>query len=380
MSLTSKKMKKIAIVEPLKHYEVLASILRSLSNIEVEIYCFTTAFCRNQIEGNTYNVHWYTSDSDSFSDDMLYEHLSILKSCEAVFFTTIDLKSKFIIDKDVRVKMIALVHNCNNFFFQGQEQIEKISMYFFNKIRGDFKKAKQILDRLDRVVVPTEFIANHLEGKLNMVQDKLESIEVAFPAYAPQLFERPEIIITIPGVVNQDRRDYELIAGLIPKVDRQIERPVKLIFLGKIFSKKEARILDRLKAQPLKHFELITYQDYIPIGTFKAQLRLTDFLLLPIQEKITYKSLQEQRGKTCISGNINDLVQYALPAISPNFYPLHQEIQPLVDTFSTTDELSDHLVKWIENRTYHHKKTYFDSMMIQYKEKVISKNRSALFI
>lgn len=346
-------IKKIAIIEPFKHYEVLAAILRLVKEEAIEVHCFTTVFCRDQISNTSDNIHFYTFSGERLADDFIEEHLELLNQCSFVFFTTLDIHSKLFSNQKISTKLLGLVHNANNFFFYNNKKkaVDQVK-YYFNKLRGDFSKNAQVLNRLDRVVVPTKFIAEYIEIHYENRLNKLKAIEIAIPKHKPLIYNRKEVIITIPGTVNQDRRDYQLIAEKILSVDARIEVPVKLFFLGKLFSKKERKLLEQLQTKKLKYVELVTFEDYVPIDTFREIIALSDFLLLPIQQLIQYKAFEEERGKSCVSGNINDMVQDGLPAILPSFYPLAQELEQMVGRYEKPEGLEDLLVDWISTKHF----------------------------
>jgi len=78
----------------------------------------------------------------------------------------------------------------------------------------------------------------------------------------------------------------------------------------------------------------------------------TDFLLLPIREKMIYKAHYEYRGKSSVSGNINDLARYALPAILPDFYPLDNSLEEWVIRYGDEEKLTNILITWISYQAF----------------------------
>lgn len=345
--------KKIAFVEPFRHYEVLAALLRLLEGEDLEIQYFCTAFCQQQISLNSNSFSFQISPKEQLDDPFLEAHLEYFKSCDFIFFTTIDIHSQFIFHPTITAKCIGLVHNSHNFFFYKTIKVENQPKYLWHKLRGDFKKTNLVLKRLDRVVVPTKFIENYLRQKARANwHDKLAAIEIAAPGFKAVVHQQEKIMITIPGTINQGRRDYQLIADILSEVDQQIKTNVILVLLGKPFSKKEEKLIVGLKQLLLKQIELLIYEAYVPQAVFREVIEKTDFLLLPIQPKIYYKSFQEERGKTCVSGNINDMVQDALPAILPQFYPLIPELESLTARYKGKQELIQILADWINTQTF----------------------------
>ncbi len=344
--------KKIAFIEPFRHYEVIAALLRLMQGEPFEVYCFCTDFCKEQIPDDT-KVTFYTSPKDRLDDDFLNQYMEVLNSCSHVFFTTIDVRSTFFFNNALCAKLIGLVHNSYNFFFYKTGKIEEKSRYYLSKLRGDFQNTQKILERLDRVVVPGQSIERFISEKTKEDwTQNLSSIEIAVPKFRPLIYNRKEVVITIPGTVDQNRRDYECIARILPILDQQINTTVKLLFAGKPFSKKEKKLLERIYNSGLKNIEVYGFENYVSIATFREVLEETDFLLLPIQRFVQYKAFREERGKTCVSGNINDLIQFSLPAVIPAFYPLAKELETIVGRYDTEERLLQMLTHWINNRHF----------------------------
>jgi len=57
-------------------------------------------------------------------------------------------------------------------------------------------------------------------------------------------------------------------------------------------------------------------------------------------------------GFTCVSGNINDILYFGKPAITPKFYPVDNEVEQIIERYTDEDNLADILLRWINKKDY----------------------------
>lgn len=342
----------ITLIEPLKHYEVLASILRLLAGEHINIQVFTTTFCHQHLQTQNPKIEIFSEAADRLSDGFLKSYIQRINSSEAVFFTTIDFKSRFMFSLKGSLMITGLIHNShNNFLPLAAKRINPVR-HLIRKLLGEYRRSQEVHQRLNKLLVPHEGIANYLKGNRPELSQKLLSINIAVPHYKPKIFTRNEVRIIIPGTVNQDRRDYQQVIDSLTNLNAMISQPICIIFLGKVHSKKEIKLLRQAEKLSLSKIKIEYFEDYVTSAKYSEYMQNADVLLLPIKRFIRYKSLQEERGKTCVSGNINDMVQFGLPAILPAFYPLNRAIEANVLRYSNDQELIQRVAHWVETKEY----------------------------
>lgn len=135
---------------------------------------------------------------------------------------------------------------------------------------------------------------------------------IFFPSYKPvkTIEKNKDYWICIPGELNYNRRDYDIIIRALSKL-KKVEK-IKLIILGKMPpGKPEAiKFLKRIEQLGLKkHF--IMFSDFIENEVFHSYIIQSDFVMAPV-------SLTEQNYlKFKITGAYNLAFAYLKPLICP---------------------------------------------------------------
>jgi len=337
----------------------------------------TNEFCKKHIQlDHPSAITWLVAPN---TESVIREEQARLQKSSTIIFTTIDPYSTFWSWRLPGKKVMAYIHNAHSFF----DVLEYSLPSFFYRlknwsyaVRGDYQRQKEILAKLTNVLVPDESIARHLKSKITVENwKKVKTLPFAFPEFNPKVHLDNPIRITVPGTISNQLRDYEIILACLPKVDQIIKIPVQINLLGRL---KETKIRRSFEKLTLKNIQIKLSEDYISHELFEQQMRATDFLLLPVREKMIYKAHYEYRGKSSVSGNINDLVRYALPAVLPDFYPLDDSLEEWVIRYSDEKKLTDILIMWISNQAFddikRKKSIYFD----EYQEKVLASFKELL--
>lgn len=365
----------LILIEPFHHYEVLHSLLRMVLATGGSATVITNEFCKKHIQlDHSSAITWLVEPS---TEAVIQQQQGLLQKASTIIFTTIDPYSIFWTWRLSKKKVAAYVHNAHSFF----DVLEYSIPSFFYRlknwsyvVRGDYQRQKEILAQLTNVLVPDQRIADHLRSKIAIEsRKKVKTLPFAFPEFAPKIHLDNPIQVTVPGTVSNRLRDYEILLTCLPKVDQIIKIPVQINLLGRVGEEKVRRSFEKLT---LKNIKIKLFEGYISPKVFEQQMRATDFLLLPIQEKVIYKAHYEYRGKSSVSGNINDLTRYALPAIIPDFYPLDDSLEEWVVRYSNTKTIIDTLITWISNQAFNDikKQIYFDG----YQEKVLMNFKALL--
>ena len=365
------------LIEPFHHYEVLHSLLRMVLATGGSATVITNDFCKEHIQlDNPSTITWLVAPS---TEEVMLQKPIQLQKASTIVFTTIDPYSIFWTWRLPRKKVMAYIHNAHSFFDVLEYSLPSFLYRLRNwsyAVRGDYQRQKEILAQLTSVLVPDERIADHLRSRIILKNwKKIKTLPFAFPEFTPKIHLNDPIQITVPGTISNQLRDYEILITCLPKVDQIIKIPVQINLLGRL---KETKIRRSFKKLTLKNIQIKLSEDYISHELFEEQMRVTDFLLLPIREKMIYKAHYEYRGKSSVSGNINDLVRYALPAILPDFYPLDNSLEEWVIRYSDEKKLTDILIMWISNQAFddikRKKSIYFD----EYQEKVLASFKELL--
>jgi len=138
-----------------------------------------------------------------------------------------------------------------------------------------------------------------------------------------------------------------------------------LVILGQAKTSYGRKIIHELEKLQNDNFSLKYYTSFIDQREFDEQIQRSNFLLLPISRVMRYRHFKEQNGHTCVSGNINDMLYFGKPSIIPDFYPLDQEQERIVERYQGVDDLAEILLQWINKKRY---KTFAQSMQLVQQE------------
>jgi len=362
----------MVIIEPFQHYEVLHSLLRMVIATGTTATVITNDFCKKHINLKNDNfIIWHTARN---TEAVIQQQKLLLKNAAKILFTTINPSSVFWKWEKFDSQISAFAHNAHNLFnlksYRVPSPIYRIK-YGLYQLRGDYQQQKYILERLTTVLVPDTQIAIHLQKVVYSSQKhKIKVLPFAFPQHTATIYSKEAINITIPGTISNTLRDYNSVAKIIKQVDEAINTPVRLRLLGRLKETPISILFDKIK---LYNIQLEIFTDYIPPELFLDKMLETDFLLLPIQEKIIYKSHYEYRGQSSVSGNINDLISYGLPAILPSFYPLDEAVEKMTTRYKNEYDLANVLTQWISQRSYNEIKENSRRSLAAYKAEVLKK-------
>lgn len=152
------------------------------------------------------------------------------------------------------------------------------------------------------------------------------------------------INITVPGSIDERRRDYDSVLTLLELCNSR-NIPVKIILLGGLSIAYGARVAARLKAYAQRHDNLIWYEDEIvEQPEFDRVMQATHLIFSPVQiDTVMSDDVREQYGITKSSGNTGDMIRFARPAIIPQALRLSPEFSACVIRYRDIKEIADQL-------------------------------------
>lgn len=112
---------------------------------------------------------------------------------------------------------------------------------------------KIISFKVRKYVVLADFIKKFLEGRLSSKIEVESFYPLSYHHGRRAGFESEEKFILIPGVLEQDRRDYLGFVDIVLQSDAQLDRRIKFVFLGNGQSHDGPQILDKITFLKLNH-------------------------------------------------------------------------------------------------------------------------------
>jgi len=108
---------------------------------------------------------------------------------------------------------------------------------------------------------------------------------------------------------------------------------------------------------------ITSFTSFIEQRTFDKYLQEADFLILPAQRFMRFNFFMEQNSKTCVSGNINDMVRYGIPSLLPTYYKLDGSIDGITERYGSQEDLEGLLLSWINEAKYSDLRTHVNQSL-----------------
>ncbi len=354
-------MKVIGIVELEYHTEVLRALMLQLLSQNCEILVLTTEFNKSELLDLQSNnqVNWIINNEKEHNVDFLERKL--VGDIDAWIFTGFLKINKELLQLNIPKNSFYIVHNYNsqilhsfslpqiNGFKDFLRYVKWGVLYFLQK-----QKQTNILfiKKFKGILFPSESIKN-THSKYHKKQFPFQNVGSANfaineHAYPPENTEFVSIVI--PGNVDFKRRDYNLLFHVFKRINKKLNKKVHLYFLGQVKCANTERAILNLKN--LDSFEIRYETTFINQDEFDLSMKSASFLLFPLKRKIQNGFFKERLGITSVSGNINDMVRFAKPAILPDFYKLDNDLEKLCNRYSNKLELENILIDWINNLSF----------------------------
>lgn len=359
---STEKIKLVALCEFAFHTEVLRSYILHFIPIVDNLLIFTSKAVYDQLYDvhDRTNIKWslyYNHEQLSYFISDNHEHIA---NCNLVVITSLPDKvsnfKPFIFSNRVWI----VIHNNNtvfgdlwsNLYFRNGLDFFKDTMKFFLSIFSSKRELyAQILNSCENIILPSEAIAFYNDSHQRQLRFK-EPLIIPFAHYDGIMnnFTNQELIkIVVPGTISKNVRDYKLLFDALESLLPHIKVKVELVLLGRL---KEEGILvpfEKVIKEYKDIFLFNYYTDFIDQKHFDKTLAEADFLILPLKECVSHGGRKEYFGLTTESGSINDFVRFGKPAIIPEFYPIHEGLEPLLRRYHDVESMAQCILFFAEN-------------------------------
>jgi hypothetical protein len=235
-----------------------------------------------------------------------------------------------------RVRIIVTLHSINN--------------YFYHKPAFSPRRMVRILGKKRLIYVAREFnvvaltMVDYLKDRLPPSK-KVHCVPGAVfegrPAYKSRQEQRDAINLVVPGVVDERRRDYDLVLQLVRKVEGAGMK-IKITLLGGIHPLFGKSIHEKLRNLDARGVLTYYETDVVDQPEFDKVMDEADLVLLPSTvENTILDDIQEVYGLSMSSGNLFDIIKHAKPFIAP----LRLRVDPYLEgsclRYESVDEIID---------------------------------------
>ncbi|MER0484437.1 hypothetical protein ABR737_39955 [Streptomyces sp. Edi2] len=352
---------KIGLIEFSAHSEVLESLIRQTLDVGARPTVYTNPFCAAQSEAaDSSAVEWHVSPPGLPYAEFLEKCKPSIGSQDHLFIITpVDALCGLLSDASATsATWHCLVHNLHTFTSSDGN-------------RPSAAIAKLVLDGAADVLLP--------DLRLMKSGDPLRSraINIAYPQHPPTEFVRDEVRCCIPGRLYSGRNHAEVLSALEVAAPR-LTRRLRVDFLGEHATEETKAAVEAARKAVAPSVELRDHPDYVAQAEFDRTLAETDFLLLPVAERLTRNGIVETRGRTCVTGNINGMVRFGLPALLPAFYPLSDHVDGMTARYGCHPSLADLIVTWVNTDEFNRRKRAATSGLEAYRAECLSAMREQL--
>ncbi len=347
----------IGFIELAKHNEVLRAYIISLLTQDVQLTVFTSMWVYRQCYDlhEDENIVWIINEGDD-AQAFLSNQNSALESCDAILITTVDTDDGQNVMKTWKSPSAIVIHDVHTTFayrkyliLDSVRQCLRFMKWIFT---GNFKKQSIAVKSHTGYVFPSDIVNDYAQKYIKNKPSAGIPFAINDEISEPQNNDRSHI--TIPGNIDNKSRDYKVVVEALKNVS--LNR-IHMTLLGKPKGAYGKMIQKQFSTLTIKGLSLETFDEFIEQSKYDEIMRKTDFLILPMNEEMIFGPLRERNGYSCVSGNINDMVRYGLPAILPRYYPLHKSLSDKLPTYEGSSDLAEIIDKWTKNKAYNEFKT-----------------------
>lgn len=357
--------RKIGLVELYGHSEVLFILYRLLKS-DYDLSVFTTESIKQDAEDyfEEKKNKWKSQPSKISKEKFIQNHLKEINQQDILIFITLISSYRFFAKTTFKPKTILVVHNVNTMLLPIKKRWidnSSISSYTFDILRlmrefflRTYFYKKQLLQQMDLISFASPTLTNYAQSITNQYNQKIiEPLPFGFYEHQRRKSKSlNEVTISIPGVVTQVARDYEMLFAVFKKVIIATRKKIILQLLGNSNNKSGKRIVQELKKLEGEKFQLNYFSQPLAQKEYDTCLINTHFMILPIKKFRKFGLCREEYGVSNISGSVNDMLRFGIPAILVEHYKVEKPLHSLVHYFRNEDELEKMLVEWIETSKY----------------------------
>lgn len=350
----------VALVELASHNEVLSNYCKILNAAGFKILVFTNTFNRKQISLE-FELEWVIQNETESNLQFVDKVKPQLNKLDLIIFTTIEREFNFFSNLDLIPPKLLVLHKLVMFVsprkrfllnrdrWQQVKDLVKIARYYF---LYEKRRNLNFLQRFEGLILPSLQMQKYLKDQ-DWGVGLPSNLVIDFAVHENQIY-RPSssevLVITIPGIISEKSRDYEVVLSAFEKF--KPARKIELVLLGGSKAKYGRSVVSRFLALQSPTFEVRTYSKFVEQEEFDEVLQQSDMLLLPIAKYMKVSIFREINGFTCVSGNINDMLRYGIPALLPAYYPVQGSQADLIEVYENADDLANLLYRWIRDEIY----------------------------
>lgn len=311
------------------HYEPIYGLLRCISSVAEHVTVYTPEKFANRLKNVDFGIkelHFFVADNSAelFKYNIDASVASILIIAPSTDFE----KALEYIELLKPTKTMLWIRNINFWFMMGTRY--KV----FKRPRSEQHKVMlNVADKADYLVVESDTLESYLRKKTN---NKYKTVIFPYSVYEKNLEGDGggnKLTISLPGYIEESRRDYKLALSAFSKLDKNLFR-IKI--LGQARDEYGQQVISEAKKMIADGYE-ISFLD--SPDNFEKEIVNSDVIFAPLNVYTRYSGVDEVYGKSKESGVTYDVVRYSKPAIFPIAMDLPAELRGCVLKYKFEEQL-----------------------------------------
>lgn len=351
--------KKIALVELYAHSEVLYHFMQLYLSKHYQLVIFTNDFiyedAYEQLK-NSSQVEWFSRSEEESRPAFITKNIIALNVCDHVVFITLVSDFQFFAQLNLSAFSTLILHNAMTYLrpYRGihltlsKELGMDILRLFKFLIKRERYWKQRMLSNFDEICFPSRTIQQYVEAQTwtknyrvggvmpFAVNSKVKNFENLSPL-SPFTF-------TIPGTINENSRDYEMVYRVFKSILNETSQSIRLVLLGQPKGWYGIKIIRLFQSLTRATFQVTHFKCSVPQLEFDNWMMQTDVLILPLKRYLKLGIYREKYGYTNVSGGVNDAIKFGKKALLPDFYPIEKVQESLFQPFENEGDLKHEIL------------------------------------
>lgn len=353
-------------IMPLGHYTLVDSITRIyLSNTNNSVVLFINEKGSENVSalqkdfGERLIVKSKKEDEDvsSFLHKIAQEKLDAayivtLERCFTQFNKTKFTYPLYFVVHNVESWFSLSLKNSINNFFEGISKGRNIAYLLKSNFIYPIQKKrfiKKLVASNSTFVLLNDFLRDEVLKKNSTKKVISLPFSVHYPKLQEQQIIKSKIRITIPGIVDNSRRDYASVLRIFDEEKELFKNFYELELLGSL-KKTESNneIIKKVAHLNQQGLKVLSYPEiYIPLEEYDHKLAQADLILGNLNVAVNKYSTY---GKTKESGTAFAMIRVAKPGLLPSAYQVMDEVKSSTVSFKSYDHLKEILIDFTKNK------------------------------
>ena len=316
------------------HHTLYGYLLNELKKQADDLLFITNSSIDQAITYNSSKIRVIIDDSNR-PDKILKKHLPLINQNDVLIvdeyygyylqLLSVKLKTK---------KMILILHNINKWI--------SIPLSSFNGLKGVVLQLlkRMLLAKFDAYIVVSPNVQRYLKNK----QEQKPVFFVPFdftPMAENESQNSNNIIITIPGMITEKRKNFN---ELLPIIEKHYKNhptsSIKFKFLGKISSLKGENIRQYADKINTKYGNKIKYWTrFVDKSEFELEISTSDYVMSNIHKYSFKEGVKEYMGISKETGVSYIIYRYCKPGIVPDYQSVLSGFNTQLIRYSSLNDL-----------------------------------------